>query len=77
VIELLVEVKWGGGRLPRQYTMLLDPEGVGSDAAAARALAIRPQRVARTEAEAAVATSAPGNVGGSGAQRAACPKPLR
>jgi len=30
LIDLLVEVKWGGGRLLRQYTMLLDPEGVGS-----------------------------------------------
>lgn len=30
VVDLLLEVQWSGGRLLRQYTMLLDPEGVGA-----------------------------------------------
>ncbi len=30
VIDLLLEVRWAGGRLLRQYTLLLDPEGVGA-----------------------------------------------
>jgi pilus assembly protein FimV len=29
VIDLLLEVSWGGGRMLRQYTVLLDPEGIG------------------------------------------------
>src|SRR5581483_11938417 len=64
VVDLLLEVKWAGGRLLRQYTMLLDPEGVGSTPPPLEPSRYEVTPTPETAGQAA-SRSAGGNVGGT------------
>jgi pilus assembly protein FimV len=66
VVDLLVEVRWSSGRLLRQYTMLLDPEGIGAPPPplepSHQATAPTPETAGQAMSR---APSSPGNVGGT------------
>jgi pilus assembly protein FimV len=54
LLNMLVDVRWRGGELVRQYTLLLDPPGVPSAAPAAEAVVGAPANTAPVSVRAAV-----------------------
>jgi pilus assembly protein FimV len=75
VIDLLLEVRWNGGRLLRQYTILLDPEGIGVSPTPLEPAPAPPPAAAPAPAASGGSTRSaagpgytPGNVGGTRAR---------
>lgn len=67
-IDMLVELNWASGRLVREYTVLLDPPGMGS------AQTVAPVAVRPAQAPAPVAKAAPAVAQPAQAQTPAAPK---